>query len=92
MSTSAVDTLEAEIVDRFHQLALADRRRVLHKLLDSVVAEPSTILDEDEATYQSRLAARERVSGFIKDDITDASQTVKETVREYMRRKYGDTD
>ncbi|MCC7451263.1 MAG: hypothetical protein IT324_27890 [Anaerolineae bacterium] len=70
--------------------AIADRERrplndVLRSMADRYEALPP-IVDEpsDEAL--------ESMAGMIDSDLTDLSTTVRETMQEYYRKKYGNPD
>lgn len=57
------------------------------------------VLSDMVEEYQTKTAQTsgntdplEKIIGIFDDDITDLSMTVRETLQEYFRKKYGSTD
>lgn len=89
MTSAQISALNDEIMERFQKLDRANRKRVLQNLVEVIDA---TETEDEDARLQAQLEARARLDGMIDEDITDASVTVKEGVRAYMKRKYGAPD
>ena len=78
--------LDDKIARRLREIAEKEHRsvdEVLSALLDRYV-EPITPAERAE-----RLIA---ISGMLDDPVTDLSSTVRETMKEYYQKRYGDSD
>ncbi len=72
--------------------AIAEReRRPIEDVLETMVERYETAITT-ERTVDERALALEQFIGAIKDNITDASMTVRETMAEFYRRKSDDPD
>jgi predicted transcriptional regulator len=72
--------------------AIAEReQRTVEDVLEEIVQHYEVTALPHEAT-EEQMAALDALIGFIDEDITDLSMTVRETMTEFYRRKYDGTD
>jgi hypothetical protein len=81
-----------EIVTRLEELASEENRSIediLDSLLDLYVTLPKSSESSQKAAADEALLA---MDGMIDVDITDLSTTVRETMKAYYQKKYGNPD
>ena len=90
---------DQELVQRLNDIAAKEQRpveAVLRSLLDKYAVQPNAS-EEAQALldkYRQRAAETDPLEafiGFFDDDITDMSTTVRETLDNYYRKRYGDS-
>jgi predicted transcriptional regulator len=77
--------IDEELAKKLQLLAEREQRPVedvLRSMLDRYEPKPTP----------EQNAALEALIGMFDDDVTDLSTTVRETMKEYYQKKYGDSD
>lgn len=83
-------TLEDEtLVETLEELAKAENRPLTDLLWQMFKVYTS---ESTSPTPQEREEALRAMAGMFDDDVTDLSETVRETMDAYYRKKYGDSD
>jgi metal-responsive CopG/Arc/MetJ family transcriptional regulator len=80
--------LPDHLAKRLQEIAERENRSI-NELVTSLVEES---IAPDTSTIDESVDPFDAIDGILDYDITDMSTTVKETMREYFRKKYGGID
>jgi metal-responsive CopG/Arc/MetJ family transcriptional regulator len=80
--------LPDHLAKRLEEMAERENRSV-NELVTALVEE---YIAPDTATSDESVDPFDAIDGILDYDITDMSMTVKETMRDYFRKKYGGID
>jgi hypothetical protein len=80
-----------ELAERLHAIAQREQRQI-EEVLSDLVAQYEARGAESSSQNLSRTEALAAMKGMFDDEVTDLSSTVRETMSDYYRNKYGRSD